>query len=47
MTQSTVRVGVRGDTECGVMKLKKENTFFPPTEWFLLCNFAKTKKEKD
>lgn len=30
MTQSTVRMGIRGDTECGVMKLKKENTFFPP-----------------
>ena len=28
MTQSTVRVGVRDDTECGVTKPREENIFF-------------------
>ena len=28
MTQSAVSVEIRGNTECGVMKLRKENTFF-------------------
>lgn len=41
MTESAVSVEIRGNTECGVMKLRKENTFFFLREWSSLPNFAK------